>query len=163
MHHRVAGNDVKDKSELTEARRKIERQMEKFKECEKEMKTKAFSKEGLGRMQKVDPREKEKLDRMDWLNEKVDELTSTVRSNKCSLCYRWRMEKNSTKERLNDKQWNGKENIHHQYRMLERQHLHGKHCSTHKCSVGVLLVLQSWHAGYLDILMKMEECIKENS
>lgn len=40
-------NVIKDKKALVEARKMIEANMEKFKVCEKEMKTKAFSKEGL--------------------------------------------------------------------------------------------------------------------
>ncbi len=45
---RLVNNDIKDKSDLLKARKDIEHEMERFKLCEKEMKTKAFSKEGLG-------------------------------------------------------------------------------------------------------------------
>lgn len=38
---------------LLEARKLIEREMERFKVCEKETKTKAFSKEGLGQQPKT--------------------------------------------------------------------------------------------------------------
>lgn len=38
---------------LLEARKTIENKMEKFKVCEKETKTKAFSKEGLGQQPKT--------------------------------------------------------------------------------------------------------------
>lgn len=38
---------------LLEARKQIEREMERFKVCEKETKTKAFSKEGLGQQPKT--------------------------------------------------------------------------------------------------------------
>lgn len=38
---------------LVEARKQIEREMERFKVCEKETKTKAFSKEGLGQQPKT--------------------------------------------------------------------------------------------------------------
>ncbi|KAE8794682.1 putative protein ycf45 [Hordeum vulgare] len=47
---------------LTDARKQIEREMERFKVCEKETKTKAFSKEGLGQQPKTDPREKAKAE-----------------------------------------------------------------------------------------------------
>lgn len=40
----IASNDVKDKRPLIEARKAIENQMEQFKICEKETKTKAYSK-----------------------------------------------------------------------------------------------------------------------
>ena len=52
--------------------------MERFKVCEKEMKTKAFSKEGLGQAAKLDPREKARNDMRDWINETVDKLTAEV-------------------------------------------------------------------------------------
>ena len=39
--HRIAGTEVKDKTELVDARKRVERQMERFKVCEKETKTKA--------------------------------------------------------------------------------------------------------------------------
>ena len=45
---RLVNNDIKDKNDLLKARKDIEHEMERFKLCEKEMKTKAFSKEGLG-------------------------------------------------------------------------------------------------------------------
>ena len=53
--------------------------MERFKVCEKEMKTKAFSKEGLGQAAKLDPREKARNEMRDWINETVDKLTAEVR------------------------------------------------------------------------------------
>ena len=42
--------------------------------CEKEMKTKAFSKEGLGQSAKLDPRERARSEIRDWLNATVDTL-----------------------------------------------------------------------------------------
>ena len=54
--------------------------MERFKVCEKEMKTKAFSKEGLGQATKLDPREKARNEMRDWINETVDKLTAEVRN-----------------------------------------------------------------------------------
>ena len=52
--------------------------MEKFKAVEKEMKTKAFSKEGLSAAAKLDPKEKEKMDGCTFLSEMVDELERQV-------------------------------------------------------------------------------------
>src|SRR5687767_1368075 len=43
----MSNSDVKDKRPLMEARKLIEQKMEEFKVCEKETKTKAYSKEGL--------------------------------------------------------------------------------------------------------------------
>lgn len=42
--------------------------MERFKIIERETKTKAYSKEGLGAATKVDPKEKEKEDITAWLS-----------------------------------------------------------------------------------------------
>ena len=48
--------------------------MEQFKAVEKEMKTKAFSKEGLLQGGKQDPREKEREDLCDYLSDTLDEI-----------------------------------------------------------------------------------------
>lgn len=53
-------------------------QMEKFKACEKEMKTKAFSKEGLIQAAKLDPKEQEKEEATSWLQTQVEELQMQV-------------------------------------------------------------------------------------
>ncbi|KAK4627467.1 General negative regulator of transcription subunit 3 [Fulvia fulva] len=73
-------NDIKDKKPLMEKRKLIETQMEKFKAVEKEMKTKAFSKEGLNAAAKLDPKEKEKMDVCDFLGNMVDELERQIES-----------------------------------------------------------------------------------
>jgi CCR4-NOT transcription complex subunit 3 len=52
--------------------------MEKFKACEKEMKTKAFSKEGLIQAAKLDPKEQEKEEATIWLQNQVEELQMQV-------------------------------------------------------------------------------------
>lgn len=59
-------------------RKSIEREMERFKLCEKEMKTKAFSKEGLGAAARLDPREQARAEMRDWLNATVDNLNQQV-------------------------------------------------------------------------------------
>ena len=46
--------------------------------CEKEAKTKAFSKEGLGAASRLDPKEKQKQDMRDWLSSVVDTLDTQV-------------------------------------------------------------------------------------
>ncbi|KAI0091948.1 Not1 N-terminal domain, CCR4-Not complex component-domain-containing protein [Irpex rosettiformis] len=74
----ITGNDIKDKSALLDTRRLIETQMEKFKACEKEMKTKAFSKEGLTQASKLDPKQQEKLETTQWLQNQVEELSQQV-------------------------------------------------------------------------------------
>jgi CCR4-NOT transcription complex subunit 3 len=52
--------------------------MEKFKTVEKEMKTKAYSKEGLIAGAKLDPKEKEKLDASQFLSTMVEEIDRQV-------------------------------------------------------------------------------------
>jgi CCR4-NOT transcription complex subunit 3 len=48
--------------------------METFKATEKEMKTKAFSKEGLQQSVKQDPKERERQEICDWISEGLDEM-----------------------------------------------------------------------------------------
>ena len=52
--------------------------MERFKACEKEMKTKAFSKEGLSAAIKLDPKEQEKADLVGWIQGQVETLEQQV-------------------------------------------------------------------------------------
>ena len=73
-------NDIKDKKPLLDQRKLIESRMEMFKAVEKEMKTKAFSKEGLSAAAKLDPKEQEKLDMGQFLSDMVDELSRQVES-----------------------------------------------------------------------------------
>ncbi|KAK4983432.1 general negative regulator of transcription subunit 5 [Elasticomyces elasticus] len=71
-------NDIKDKKPLLDQRKLIETQMEKFKAVEKEMKTKAYSKEGLSAAAKLDPKEKEKLEMCQFLSNMVEELERQI-------------------------------------------------------------------------------------
>ncbi|TLD38735.1 CCR4-NOT transcription complex [Venturia nashicola] len=74
----AASNDIKDKKALVDHRKLIETQMEKFKAVEKEMKTKAYSKEGLQAAAKLDPKEQEKAELCDFLAAMVDELERQI-------------------------------------------------------------------------------------
>ncbi|EED18813.1 CCR4-NOT transcription complex, subunit 3 [Talaromyces stipitatus ATCC 10500] len=74
----AAGNEVKDKTPLLEQRRAIETCMEQFKAVEKDLKTKAYSKEGLSAASRLDPKEKEKADTCDFLSNMVDELQQRI-------------------------------------------------------------------------------------
>jgi len=69
----LAGSDVKDKAPLAEARKAVERVMERFKVCEREAKTKAFSKEGLAKA-KEDPRAAARSAAREWINASVARL-----------------------------------------------------------------------------------------
>uniref|UniRef100_A0A9J8CKD2 CCR4-NOT transcription complex subunit 3 n=2 Tax=Cyprinus carpio TaxID=7962 RepID=A0A9J8CKD2_CYPCA len=74
----VASSEIKDKRQLVENRKLIETQMERFKIVERETKTKAYSKEGLGLAQKVDPAQKEKEEVGQWLANTIDTLNMQV-------------------------------------------------------------------------------------
>ncbi|KAJ8354885.1 hypothetical protein SKAU_G00224520 [Synaphobranchus kaupii] len=74
----VASNEIKDKRQLVDNRKLIETQMERFKVVERETKTKAYSKEGLGLALKVDPAQKEKEEVGQWLTNTIDTLNMQV-------------------------------------------------------------------------------------
>ncbi|XP_008321394.1 CCR4-NOT transcription complex subunit 3a isoform X5 [Cynoglossus semilaevis] len=74
----LASNEIKDKRQLVENRKLIETQMERFKVVERETKTKAYSKEGLGLAQKVDPAQREKEETGQWLTSTIDTLNMQV-------------------------------------------------------------------------------------
>ncbi|KAM4579732.1 CCR4-NOT transcription complex subunit 3a isoform 6-T6 [Odontesthes bonariensis] len=74
----VASNEIKDKRQLVDNRKLIETQMERFKVVERETKTKAYSKEGLGLAQKVDPAQREKEETGQWLTSTIDTLNMQV-------------------------------------------------------------------------------------
>ena len=80
MHcSRASDKDVRDKKHLTEARAMIERRMEKFKECEKDLKVKDFSKVGLEKGAKLDPKQAALDERREWIRNCVDRIEGTVR------------------------------------------------------------------------------------
>jgi CCR4-NOT transcription complex subunit 3 len=60
-------------------------QMERFKASEKELKTKAFSKEGLIAASRLDPAEKAKLELSQWLSGMVDELARQVETTEAEI------------------------------------------------------------------------------
>lgn len=66
-------SSIKDKTKLDLNRKLIEEKMEKFKVCERETKTKAFSKEGLAQ-DRTDPKQKAKAEVGDWVREAIAKL-----------------------------------------------------------------------------------------
>ncbi|CAN8002552.1 unnamed protein product [Ixodes hexagonus] len=101
----MASSEIKDKRILMDNRKLIETQMERFKVVERETKTKAYSKEGLGGAQKVDPAQKEKEDITNWLsnsiavlNIHVDQFESEVES----LMIGVKKKKNDNQDRLEE-------------------------------------------------------------
>lgn len=59
--------------------------MERFKASEKEIKTKAFSKEGLIAASRLDPAEKAKVELSQWLSGMVDELARQVETTEAEI------------------------------------------------------------------------------
>ncbi|KAM9434372.1 CCR4-NOT transcription complex subunit 3b isoform 2-T2 [Clarias gariepinus] len=101
----VASNEIKDKRQLVDNRKLIETQMERFKIVERETKTKAYSKEGLGLAQKVDPVQKEKEEVGQWLtttiytlNMQVEQFESEVES----LSVQTRKKKGDKEDRIDE-------------------------------------------------------------
>lgn len=74
----LSSNDIKDKRALMDNRKLIEAQMERFKQVEKEMKTKAYSKEGLMQKERLDPKDQEKADACEFVTNAVDELSRQI-------------------------------------------------------------------------------------
>ncbi|KAJ9533850.1 hypothetical protein QJQ45_026948, partial [Haematococcus lacustris] len=70
----IAGADIKDKQPLMDARKSIEKDMERFKVCEREMKMAGRA----GVPKAADPKEKAKDDARDWINASVESLTGKV-------------------------------------------------------------------------------------
>jgi CCR4-NOT transcription complex subunit 3 len=74
----IGSTEVKDKDALLEARKLIETKMEQFKICEKETKTKTYSKEGLAREERLDPLEEAKLRTTSWIAEYVERFQEVL-------------------------------------------------------------------------------------
>uniref|UniRef100_A0A1I7SXF8 Not3 domain-containing protein n=1 Tax=Caenorhabditis tropicalis TaxID=1561998 RepID=A0A1I7SXF8_9PELO len=71
-------SEIKDKEKLNAYRKLIEQRMEQFKDVERENKTKPHSKLGLSAEEKLDPKEKEKSDTMDWIQHQIRSLNEEV-------------------------------------------------------------------------------------
>jgi CCR4-NOT transcription complex subunit 3 len=67
--------EVKDKTALSDSRRRIEVEMEKFKAFERESKTKPFSMIGLAMGGRLDAQEQKKQEKREPIEEFVDTLT----------------------------------------------------------------------------------------
>lgn len=126
----AASNDIKDKKPLMDNRRLIEVQMEKFKACEKEIKTKQFSKEGLSAVAKLDPKEREKLETGQWLSQSVDELERQVEQAEAEI------------EGLNAQVKKGKNNSGKNERLEEVEHMIERH---------------KWHTDKLEQVLRLLE------
>ena len=104
--------------------------MEKFKAVEKEMKTKAFSKEGLSAVAKLDPKEKDKLESCQFLSNMVEELERQVETLEAE------------EETLQATVKKGKKDSGKADRLLE---------------IGRLTERHKWHQGKLELLLRSLE------
>lgn len=126
----MGSNEIKDKKALTEQRKLIESEMERFKACEKEMKTKAYSKEGLTNSTKLDPRTKEKQDTSNFISSMIEELDRQIES----------ME--AEQENLQSTMKKGKKDTAKAERISDIEH----HIERHK-----------WHQGKMETILRMVE------
>lgn len=78
-------NEIKNKELLNETRRRIEVLMERFKILEKDLKIKAYSKEGLSAISKIDPKEREKAEISSWIGGCVDQLKTLIDANEAEI------------------------------------------------------------------------------
>jgi len=76
----ASSSDIRDKAPLLEARRSIEVRMEQFKELERELKTKAYSKEGLSKGGRLTHEEQEVEDCKEWVSSSIDDISSQLES-----------------------------------------------------------------------------------
>jgi len=81
----IGSSDIKDKDNLVEARKLIETKMEQFKICEKETKTKTYSKEGLARAEKLDPAEIAKQKTTEWIGEYIERLNQLLQDREVEI------------------------------------------------------------------------------
>ncbi|KAG1136967.1 hypothetical protein G6F37_010600 [Rhizopus arrhizus] len=126
----LASSDIKDKSSLLENRKLIESEMERFKTVEREMKTKAFSREGLLQREKMDPKEKEKADACDWISTTVDELSRQIEMAEAEV------------ETMQGTTKRGKKDHAKAERIAEREHW---------------IERDRWHIGRLELMLRLLE------
>ena len=74
----IQSADLKETAKLTSTRKLIELKMEQFKKCEKEMKTKTYSKVGLAKAALAGDDNGENAETIDWVNEQLEHLRQQV-------------------------------------------------------------------------------------
>lgn len=74
----IGNSDVKDKRPLVDARKLIEQKMEEFKVCEKETKTKAYSKEGLAQVERLDPEQQARQQSHAWIQDCLNQFNVQI-------------------------------------------------------------------------------------
>lgn len=74
----ISNPDIKNKTALIDARNVVEDKMQQFKICERETKTKAYSKEGLAQATALDPMEAEKQRQRDWIQDMLNNFQQQI-------------------------------------------------------------------------------------
>ncbi|KUF94279.1 serine racemase [Phytophthora nicotianae] len=74
----INNSDIKDKRPLVDARKLIEQKMEEFKVCEKETKTKAYSKEGLAQVERLDPEQQARQQSHAWIQDCLNQFNVQI-------------------------------------------------------------------------------------
>lgn len=93
--------------------------MEEFKVCERETKTKAYSREGLAKAGKIDPEERKRLDSRAWVQQAIAEIQRKVDNNEFAI------------EELENEENNNDDEIHerqeyitnHKWHILKLEHI----------------------------------------
>lgn len=80
-----ANPEIRDKNPIIDARKTIEDLMMTFKNCERENKTKAFSKTGLSAAPKIDPKEEEREAAREWIKSALQQLQEGINANEIEL------------------------------------------------------------------------------
>src|SRR5438067_10631400 len=104
--------------------------MEKFKACEKEMKNKDYSKEGLQQTVKMDPKEKEKMEACDFVSSQIDLLSTQIETAEAEA------------ESLQNAVKKGRKDNQKVERLTEVDHLIERH---------------KWHVNRLELILRLLE------
>lgn len=125
----LSGNEVKDKKVLTEQRKNIEAEMERFKAVEREMKMKAYSREGLS-AERADPKEKEKNETAQFVSSMLEELERQIETLEAE------------EEQIRATMKKGRKDTTKQERLNEIDHTSSRH---------------RWHIDKLETILRMIE------
>lgn len=117
-------SEIKDKDSLSKFRKLIEQRMEIFKDVERENKTKPHSKQGLSAEDKLDPKEKEKCDTIEWLNCQIRRIQDEIDRTESKLETLSSNPDMGKKRGKKDNKGNDKERVDELRRHLERVKFH---------------------------------------
>jgi len=102
--------------------------MERFKAIEKEMKTKAYSREGLIMSGRLDPKEKEKAELCSWITDRVEALTIQIEAREAEV-----------------------------ETLLGGKKAKGNQAKEKVAQLGLKIERHKWHQGRLELIMRLLE------